>query len=165
MRLAAIVCAVIAPAIAISACSDRDGTEVATPGAKHQAEVSRVIDGDTVEVEINGREEDVRYIGVDTPESVAPDRPVECFGPESSSLNRRLVEGREVTLIVGQEPRDQYGRLLAYVRLGDVLINAELVRRGFATTLTIPPNDRLAGWLHSLETRARNLGIGLWGLC
>lgn len=127
--------------------------------------VTRVVDGDTVEVRLDGREEDVRYIGVDTPETVKPDTPVQCFGPQASSFNHRLVEGRQVRLVFGEERRDVYGRLLAYVYLGDRFVNAELVRRGLARTLTIPPNDRFAGRFKALEIAAARAGRGLWGAC
>jgi micrococcal nuclease len=127
--------------------------------------VTRVVDGDTIEVQLGTEEEDVRYIGVDTPETVKPGEPVECFGPQASSFNHRLVEGREVRLVFGAERRDTYGRLLAYVYLGDRFVSAELVRRGLARTLTIPPNDRFAGRLKRLEIAAARSGRGLWGAC
>ena len=129
------------------------------------AYVSRVVDGDTVEVQLDGEEEDVRYIGVDTPETVKPDTPVQCFGPQASDFNHRLVEHRRVRLVFGAERRDVYGRLLAYVYLDGRFVNAELVRRGLARTLTIPPNDRFAGRLKRLEIAAARAGRGLWGAC
>jgi micrococcal nuclease len=127
--------------------------------------VSRVVDGDTVEVRLEGEEEDVRYIGVDTPETVKPDTPVQCFGPQASDFNHRSVEHRRVRLVFGAERRDVYGRLLAYVYLDGRFVNAELVRRGLARTLTIPPNDRFAGRLKRLEIAAARAGRGLWGAC
>src|SRR5215207_3768364 len=95
------------------------------------AYVTRVVDGDTVEVQLEGEEEDVRYIGVDTPETVKPEAPVECFGPQASDFNHRLVERQRVRLVFDEERRDVYGRLLAYVYLGDRFVNAALVRLGF----------------------------------
>lgn len=129
------------------------------------AYVTRVVDGDTVEVQLDGEEEDVRYIGVDTPETVKPEEPVECFGPQASDFNHRLVERQRVRLVFDEERRDVYGRLLAYVYLEDRFVNAELVRRGLARTLTIPPNDRFAGRLKRLEIAAARSGRGLWGAC
>jgi len=129
------------------------------------AYVTRVVDGDTIEVRLDGQEEDVRYIGVDTPETVKPGAPVDCFGPQASSFNHGLVERRRVRLVFGEEQRDVYGRLLAYVYLGDRFVNAELVRRGLARTLTIPPNDRYAERLKRLEIAAARAGRGLWGAC
>lgn len=134
------------------------------PGSAH-AYVTRVVDGDTIEVQLGGKIEDVRYIGVDTPETVKPGAPVDCFGPQASSFNHRLVEGRQVKLVFDVERRDVYGRLLAYVYLGKRFVSAELVRRGFARTLTIPPDDRFAGYLKRLEIAAARAGRGLWGAC
>ena len=127
--------------------------------------VIRAVDGDTIEARIGGRREDVRYIGVDTPETVKPDTPVQCFGPRASTFNHRLVEGRRVRLVFGVERRDVYGRLLAYVYLGRRFVNAMLVRRGLARTLTIPPNDRFAPLFRRLELRAARAGRGLWAAC
>jgi micrococcal nuclease len=129
------------------------------------AYVVRAVDGDTIEVRFDGRLEDVRYIGVDTPETVKPDTPVQCFGPRASSFDHRLVERRRVRLVFGVEPRDVYGRLLAYVHLGDRFVNAELLRRGLARTLTIAPNDRFAKYFKRLESTAARAGRGLWGAC
>ena len=137
----------------------------AEPPRRATAEVLRVVDGDTIEVSVGGHEEDVRYIGVDTPESVTPGEPVECFGPRASAFNERLVAGRAVTLRFDAELRDRYGRLLAYVYAGPRLVNAELVRRGFARTLTIAPNDSRAGLFARLEAEAGRAGRGLWGKC
>jgi len=138
---------------------DDEGPAAAT------AFVTRAVDGDTIEARIDGRTEDVRYIGVDTPETVKPDTSVQCFGPRASAANHRFVEGRRVRLVFGVERRDVYGRLLAYVYLGHRFVNATLVRRGLARTLTIPPNDRFAPLLRRLELRAARAGRGLWGAC
>ncbi|HEX2097205.1 MAG TPA: thermonuclease family protein [Solirubrobacterales bacterium] len=135
------------------------------PPRSASALVTRVVDGDTVEVRLDGETEDVRYIGVDTPETVKPEAPVDCFGPQASRFNHDLVERRRVRLVFGAERRDHYGRLLAYVYLGDRFVNAELVRRGLARTLTIPPNDRFAVRLKRLEMAAARAGRGLWGAC
>jgi micrococcal nuclease len=127
--------------------------------------VVRVVDGDTFEARIDGEDEDVRLIGVDTPETVKPDTPVQCYGPRASDFTHHLLEGRTVRLVFGVERRDVYGRLLAYVHLGDRFVNAALVRRGLARTLTIPPNDRYAPFLHRLEVAAARAGRGLWTAC
>jgi micrococcal nuclease len=128
-------------------------------------QVTRVVDGDTIEVDYEGRTEDVRYIGVDTPESVKPDTPVQCYALAASHYNERLVDGRRVRLVFDAERRDDYDRLLAYVYLGDTFVNAELVRRGYARTLTIAPNTRFAGLFDRLERAAADAGWGLWGEC
>ena len=103
----------------------------------------RVVDGDTIRVRLGGREERVRYIGVDTPETVKPGTPVQCFGQARERVQRAtVVRAGTVRLVFDAERRDRYGRLLAYVyREPDGLfVNAELVRRGYAQPLTIPPN-------------------------
>jgi micrococcal nuclease len=135
------------------------------PPASAMAYVMRAVDGDTIEVRLDGRAEDVRYIGVDTPETVEPDTPVQCFGPQASHFNHALMEHRRVRLVFGVERRDVYGRLLAYVYLNGRFVNAELIRRGLARTLTIPPNDRFAGRLKRLEMASARAGRGLWGAC
>jgi micrococcal nuclease len=135
------------------------------PARSALARVLRAVDGDTIEVRLDGTMEDVRYIGIDTPETVKPGTPVQCFGPRAHRFNSRLVEGRRVRLVFGEERRDAYGRLLAYVYLGRRFVNAELARRGLARTLTIPPNDRFARRFEALQTAAARAGRGLWGAC
>jgi micrococcal nuclease len=127
--------------------------------------VERVVDGDTILVRLGGRDEYVRLIGVDTPETVKPDTPVQCFGERASHFTKRRLTGRRVRLVFGAEPRDVYGRLLAYVYLGRRLFNSSLVRRGLARPLTIPPNDRFAPRFERLAVRAARAGQGLWGAC
>jgi micrococcal nuclease len=127
--------------------------------------VERVVDGDTIEARIDSEVEDVRLIGIDTPETVKPGSPVECFGPRASRFAHRLLEGRPVRLVFDAERRDAYGRLLAYAYLGPTFVNALIVRRGLARTLTIPPNDRYAPLLRTLELEAARAGRGLWGAC
>ena len=140
------------------------GPAGAGPGESVKASVTGVTDGDTIDVEVGGRHEDVRYIGIDTPES-SPGRPLECFGHEATRANERLVGERTVTLTFGPELRDRYGRLLAYVRRGDLFVNAELVREGFARSLTISPNDQFADLFQRLEREAGRAARGLWGAC
>jgi micrococcal nuclease len=130
-----------------------------------RAYVTRVIDGDTIEVSIDDHTDEVRYIGIDTPETVKPGTPIQCFGPQASAFNHRLVEGRGVRLVYDSERRDVYGRLLAYVFVGQRFVNARLVRLGYARTLTIPPNDTHAGLFHRLARGAGLAGRGLWGAC
>jgi len=142
-----------------------EGGEAGDGPAETMARVVRVVDGDTIEARFGGRTEYVRYIGVDTPETVKPDTPVQCFGPRASTFNHRLLEGRRVRLVFGVERRDVYGRLLAYVYLGRRFVNAALARRGLARTLTIPPNDRFAPLFGRLEQGAARAGRGLWGAC
>src|SRR4051794_41722631 len=135
-------------------------------GGRAEGTVTRVVDGDTIHVLTGGEDEAVRYIGVDTPESVKPGTPVQCFAKAASAENERLVAGRRVRLVYDAERRDRYGRLLAYVyRLAPapLLVNAELVRAGYARTLTIPPNVRFAGRLAAPAREGRGDERGVWG--
>ena len=128
-------------------------------------EVDRVVDGDTAKVFYEGQSEYVRYIGIDTPESVKPDSPVECFGEKAKEFNESLLGDGTARLVFGPEERDRFGRLLAYVYVSDVMLNAELLRRGFAETLTIPPNDAFSARFERIEDEAQKAGRGLWGAC
>lgn len=130
--------------------------------------VVEVIDGDTIDVSVAGRRERVRLIGVDTPESVDPDRPVQCFGPEASAYTERLLPpGTEVRLERDEVSRDRYGRLLAYVwRVeDDLLVNLELVATGHADAVTFGDNEALLSRLSAAEAAARSGGVGLWSAC
>jgi micrococcal nuclease len=124
--------------------------------------VVRVVDGDTIHVSIRGHTEKVRYIGIDTPEVRHPTRGEEPGGREATRVNRRLVAGKTVRLELDVQERDRHGRLLAYVHVGDTMINAELVRLGYAQALTVPPNVRHASLFVELQRQAREAGRGLW---
>jgi micrococcal nuclease len=137
----------------------------ASPIASEEAQVARVVDGDTLMVEIAGRLETIRLIGVDTPETVHPNRPVERFGKEASAFTRRLADGKTVRLEPDPEnaDRDKYGRLLRYVFLPDgTLLNATIVARGFGHAYTRFPFSRMEEF-RALEREARQAGLGLWG--
>lgn len=124
--------------------------------------VDRVIDGDTIRVRIGDRVETVRYIGMDTPETVHPTRGIEPYGLAASAFNQILVEGKQVRLELDVEPRDLYGRLLAYVYTDSLFVNAELIRQGYAQVLTVPPNVRHVEEFIRLQREARRAGEGLW---
>lgn len=130
----------------------------------HTAKVVRVIDGDTFEIEGGER---VRLIGVDTPESVKPDAPVECFGKESSEYLRSLVEGKEVRLERDRTDRDRYARLLRYVYLGDAFINEQIVREGYAESVAYKPDTTKQTVLDRAEETAEIEQRGRWaeGVC
>ncbi len=125
--------------------------------------VDRVIDGDTIRVRIADRVETVRYIGMDTPETVHPSRGIEPYGLAASAFNQILVEGKQVRLELDVEPRDRYGRLLAYVYTDSQFVNAELIRQGYAQVMTVPPNVRHVEEFVRLQREARRAGEGLWG--
>ncbi len=128
------------------------------------AKVVKVIDGDTISVLINGREERIRYIGIDTPEPYAKGDP-ECGSFEAGARNQVLLAGGEVTLVSDQEDRDEYDRLLRYVYVGDTFVNETLIREGYADVLSIQPNTRYASHFKGLRDQAREAKLGMWSVC
>lgn len=131
--------------------------EVLTEGP-HQ--VQRVIDGDTLLLANGAR---VRLIGADTPETVQPNHPVEPWGPEASEFTRQFVEGREVWLEFDRERVDRYGRFLAYVWVGDRMLNEELIRSGLArANLTYRYAQSKKNRFRRAEQEARSAGRGIW---
>lgn len=124
--------------------------------APETATVTRVIDGDTIIIATGQR---VRYIGIDTPE-VYPQR--EAFGMEAWQVNRKLVEGRKVRLERDISDTDKYGRLLRYVYVDGIFVNAELVRLGLAEARAYPPDTKYQDLLAQLEREARQAGRGVW---
>jgi len=123
-----------------------------------QAQVVRVIDGDTIEVSIGGKTYKVRYIGIDTPETKDPQKGVEWMGPEAAAKNEELVGGKVVGLEKDVSETDRYGRLLRYVWVGDLMVNAELVRLGCAEVSTYPPDVKYVDCFLRLERDARDAG-------
>ena len=122
----------------------------------------RVVDGDTINVQLADRVEKIRYIGVNAPEIHHPIKGEEPGGRAAAQVNRGLVIGRRVRLELDVQPRDRYGRLLAYVWVGDTMVNAELVRLGYAQVMTVPPNVRYQDLFLKLQREARDAGRGLW---
>jgi len=135
------------------------------PSNGRDAFATRVVDGDTIEVRLGAHTRDVRLIGVDTPETVHPTDPVECFGDAASRFTEGALESKQIRLEFDVERKDQYGRTLAYVWLGPQLLNRTLVRRGYATVATFPPNVRYVDAFLAAERKARAGAAGLWGAC
>lgn len=155
----------LAMALVLAGCGAGAGAGAGKPGA---AQVVRVIDGDTLVVNVGGREESIRLLGIDTPESVDPRSPVECFGKEASRHTEALVPpGTEIHLVRDVEARDRYSRLLAYVYRADdgAFINLQLLRKGFAAVLTYPPNVAHVDDFTAAAAQARAEGLGLWSAC
>lgn len=157
----------------VIACSPSPGVETVpipghgTDGAA--ATVTEVVDGDTVDLRFaGGRQERARLLGVDTPETVKPNTPVECFGPEASAHTKEvLAPGTDVLVQRDTEARDRYGRLLVYLwrRADGLFVNADLVAGGFARTLSIEPNTAHRRDLAAAASAATAAGTGLWGAC
>ncbi len=124
--------------------------------------VDRAVDGDTLLLSNSAR---VRLLGIDTPETVRPDSPVEPFGPEASAFTKRFVSGGRVRITLDRERIDRYGRFLAYVWVGDRLLNEELVRAGLAR---VEPRARISSTmrrrLEEAQTEAQQSQKGIWSL-
>ena len=127
-----------------------------------QYKVIRVIDGDTVELK-NG--ERLRYNDIDTPETVHPSKPIECYGPEASAKNEELVEGKIILVELGNPRKDKYGRLLGYVYVDDVFVNAELVKGGYAEVNSYGNPGSKIDELINIERDAKRQSVGLWDSC
>lgn len=165
MRLVVILAALAVGLTLIVGCGS-----VTIPGAstdaKESVSVTRVIDGDTIEVspKINGTE-DVRLIGIDTPETAGSPRGEQPFGKKASEFSEEKLKGRRVELRFDVEKKDQYDRLLAYVYLPDgSMFNEMLLRKGYAQVATFPPNVRHLGSFEAAQREAREAGRGIWGL-
>lgn len=137
-------------------------TEGGPSDSDSQITVTKVIDGDTIEISTGQR---VRYIGIDTPESVDPRSQVQCFGVEAANANRSLVQGKKVRLEKDISETDRYGRLLRYVWVGETLVNDYLVRQGFARASSYPPDIKYQEIFRQSEAKAQAGNIGMWAGC
>lgn len=164
--------AIILMALSVVGCQGLDNSDALIPVVNlPEALVVRVVDGDTIVVDIGGTEYKVRYIGIDTPETVDPRKPVQCFGKEASVKNTELVFGKYVRLEKDVSDTDRYGRLLRHVWVEDVanateiMVNAELVRLGYAQVSTYPPDVKYQDYFLQLQDEAQVANSGLWGSC
>jgi micrococcal nuclease len=163
-----VLIAIAVVAIVVAAVGVRLRADDAEPLRPGEARVERVVDGDTIVVRIGGRTEKVRLIGIDTPETVDPRRPVGCFGKEASDHTKELLPpGTTVRLVRDVEARDRYDRLLAYVYRArdDLFVNLALARDGYASIATYPPNVAHVDELTAASAEARREGRGLWSAC
>lgn len=147
---------------------DGDGTTGAATTSPGDAVVVRAVDGDTLVVLVDGAEERVRLIGIDTPETKDPRRPVQCFGEEAAARTSALLPpGTAVRLVRDVELRDRFDRLLAYVYRADddLFVNLTLAREGYAAAATYPPNVAHTEAITAAAASARREGRGLWGAC
>ena len=154
----------------VTVTGDRRAPVAASPSGasngKPLATVTRVVDGDTAHVLFRGRDVTVRFIGVDTPETVAPGQPIECYGPEASHFTTRKLTGKRIRLEFDVDRIDPFGRTLAYLWMDDdSLFNETLVRRGFAMVATYPPDTRYLQRFEAAQRVAKAAGRGLWGAC
>jgi micrococcal nuclease len=135
---------------------------VTTSSGREKVKVERVVDGDTFEVEIGGKKEKLRLIGVDTPETKKPNTPVMYYGKEASDYTKKRLEKKTVELEWDVDKYDQYKRLLAYVWIGDELFNRTLVQEGYARIATFPPNVKYVDLFKKDQEEARKKEKGLW---
>jgi micrococcal nuclease len=140
----------------------------ATPGLAQTSQtvtVERVVDGDTIEVSpaVQGKEA-VRLIGVDTPETVDPEEPVEPLGPEASTFTKEQLEGKQVTLTFDEEKTDPFDRALAYVGVDGEIFNETLLEQGYAQLYIVSPNDRYEAQFREAQDQARQAHRGIWEL-
>jgi micrococcal nuclease len=126
------------------------------------AKVVRVVDGDTVVVRYEGREERIRLIGVDTPETVHPNKPVEAYGEEAKEYTKKKLEEKNIQIEFDVQERDRYGRLLGYIWVDGLLFNDELLRMGYARVATFPPNVKYVETFKETEKNAREKQVGIW---
>lgn len=127
--------------------------------------VVEVVDGDTIKIDIGGKTESVRLIGINAPEKYSPQKEEAEYGKAAASYTKKLLQGQKVHLTYDTQHRDRYGRLLAYVYMADgTFINAQLVKAGYARVMTIPPNVKYQSLFTALQKNARDSGNGLWNL-
>jgi micrococcal nuclease len=162
---------VLALLVLATACSSSAGGSTTGPSASavdslgQVVRVVKVTDGDTIHVILEGRDERVRLIGMDTPEVDWYGGVAECFGEEAGRYTQRRLADASVRLGFDVDRRDQYGRLLAYVFVGQELFNLTLVEQGYARVDRVPPNTSKADAFDRAEDRARTLGRGVWSAC
>ena len=151
--------------IGLASCSN------SSPPPNGQADlvkIVKVVDGDTVDIDLDGHTERVRLIGVNTPETKHPTKPIECFGPEASAyMTQLLPKGTAVRIERDVEARDRYGRMLLYLYLGsdNLFINLDLVARGYGTPMSIEPNPLHRNDFVRAAAQAEAANVGLWKAC
>ena len=152
--------------IGLASCSNLP--RLPPQGGQADVKIIIVVDGDTVDIDINGRIERIRLIGVDTPETKHPTKPIECFGPEASAyLTTLLPKGTTMRIERDVEARDRYGRLLLYLyrAIDNLFINLDLVARGYGTPMSIEPNTFHRNDFVRAAAQAEVANVGLWKAC
>jgi micrococcal nuclease len=152
----------------IVACSTNDKSQspTVTPDGVPliTATVTNVVDGDTIDVMINNKEERVRLLLIDTPETKHPSKPIQPFGPEAFEFTERILLGKKVGLEKDVSERDRFGRILAYVWLDDHMHNETLIEKGLARVATFPPDIKYVERFKEKQHEAQNKGVGIWSL-
>ncbi|WP_442603881.1 thermonuclease family protein [Paenibacillus sp. KN14-4R] len=152
---------VLSICLAMLGCSSQDKTPN-TASERTKVKVERVVDGDTLQITMNGSKEKLRLIGVDTPETKKADTPVMFWGEEASAYTKKRLEGKTVELEWDVERKDQYGRYLAYVWIDKEMFNRTLIQESYGRMVTFPPNVKYADTFKKDQEQARKKGNGLW---
>ncbi|MEK6453885.1 thermonuclease family protein [Caldifermentibacillus hisashii] len=127
--------------------------------------VTNVVDGDTMDIQFeNGKEERVRLVLVDTPETKHPTKPVQPFGPEASAFTKEMLTGKNVQVELDVQERDQYGRILAYVYIDGKMFNELLLEKGLARVAVFPPNTRYVDEFYAIQKKAQEAKLGIWSI-
>lgn len=161
MRQRSIILALLLCFILITGCQQQKQA-ASSEQNRQQVKIERVVDGDTLEIQLNGKKEKLRLIGVDTPETKKPNTPVMFYGEEASNFTKKRLDKKTVELEWDVDRKDQYDRLLAYVWVGDELFNRTLVSEGYARIATFPPNVKYVDLFKKAQEEARQKQNGLW---
>lgn len=160
--------AVLAAAMMLSGCGYLQAAPTHAAPTENRmlstAKATKVIDGDTIKVELEGKEETVRMILVDTPETAHPNKPRQPFGPEAASFTKETLEGKEVKLERDVSQRDRYGRILAYVYVDDQMFNEVLLEKGLARVSVFPPDVKYADRFREIQKKAQQAKLGIWSI-
>jgi micrococcal nuclease len=151
-------------AVPVKAVDSKEQSASALPAGLIAATVNRVVDGDTIKIDLDGQEETIRLILVDTPETKHPKTGVQPFGPEASAFTTEQLTGKSIKIEPGIEERDRYGRLLAYVYVGDKMFNKMLLEKGLARVAIYPPNTKYLDEFEKLQAAAKEKKIGIWSI-
>jgi micrococcal nuclease len=159
MKKCSVIASILLSLLLMTGCQEKT---VSSKPNREQVKVERVVDGDTLEIQLNGKKEKVRLIGVDTPETKKPNTPVMFYGEEASNYTKKRLEKKTVELEWDVDRKDQYDRLLAYVWIEDELFNRTLVSEGYARIATFPPNVKYVDAFKKDQEEARKKQKGLW---
>ncbi|MCR8641738.1 thermonuclease family protein [Paenibacillus sp. N1-5-1-14] len=153
---------VLSLCLAMLGCSNPSPSTKKEASDRTKVKVERVVDGDTLQITINGSKERLRLIGVDTPETKKADTPVMFWGEEASAYTKKRLEGKTVELEWDVEPKDQYGRYLAYIWIDDEMFNRTLIQEGYGRMVTFQPNVKYVDTFKKDQEAARKKGNGIW---
>ncbi|GIQ67479.1 hypothetical protein DUZ99_08535 [Xylanibacillus composti] len=162
-RLPAIIGLLVLSVLLMAGCSSAPDSD-ASDSNRISAKITRVVDGDTMKAMIGDKEETIRLLLIDTPETVHPNKEVQPFGPEASNFAKEMLTGQDVMLEFDVSERDRYGRLLAYLWIGDRMFNEMLLEQGLARVAVYPPDIRHVDRFREIQKTAQLAGVGIWSI-